>query len=302
MTGSHPLARTDHVSDYGRWTLFRRRPSPWLAPEVRQIQGYVEEGGPSVLRKEVPTGIVPLIVVFGPGFSLHDVRQPNRWRPLDRSFVAGLHGGHVLVGSLGNALCMQVDFTPWGARRFLGVDMCELADKVIDLDAIVGSFADRLEERLEEADSWDARFEILEQMLARRMTRVSAECPLVKTAWSAIERSRGEMRIGALARHLGCSRKHLAALFGREVGQSPKTSARIIRFGCALRELRAGRYSSLAELAVSCGYADQAHFNRDFFAFTGESPSALRERMLPDGTGIMAKRVDSSSIRAADQV
>jgi AraC-like DNA-binding protein len=46
--------------------------------------------------------------------------------------------------------------------------------------------------------------------------------------------------------------------------------------------------ASLAELAAACGYADQAHFNRDFLAFAGESPGALRARLLPDGSGIAA--------------
>jgi len=264
-------------------------PPPCLAPYVREIQGYVEEGGPSILRKELPSGRVPMILVFGPGFSLHDVDRPSRWRTLDRSFIAGMHERHALVGSKGDGLCMQVDFTPWGAHRFLAADMDGLAGAVVDLNVILGPLVDRVEERLAEAPGWEARFDVVEQLLAWRILGSAYDNRLVRAAWQMITASSGAIRIDQVARALDCSRKHLATLFRREVGLPPKALARIVRFEAAINELQAGRHGSLAELAASCGYADQAHFNRDFLAFAGESPRALRDRMLPDGTGIMAE-------------
>jgi len=154
MTDTPRLAQTDHASEFGRWTLFRRQPRRALAPYVHEIQGYFEEGGETIVRREVPSGVVPLILVFGPGFTLWD-REGATWRRLDRSFIAGLHQQYALVGSVGRALCMQVDFTPWGARRFLRTDMGELADKVVDLNELTGAFADRLEEWLAETNSWE---------------------------------------------------------------------------------------------------------------------------------------------------
>jgi AraC-like DNA-binding protein len=64
--------------------------------------------------------------------------------------------------------------------------------------------------------------------------------------------------------------------------------ARIFRFERAMQGLAAGRYGSLADLASDCGYADQAHFNREFARFSGETPRVLKARILPDGTGVMA--------------
>lgn len=288
MSDGRALLRIDHDSGHGRWTLFRRVPPPALAPYVREIQGYIEVRGPRILRKEVPTGRVPMILVFGPGFSLHDIDRPSEWRALDRSFIAGMHERHALVGSNGDGLCMQVDFTPWGAHRFLASDMDELAEQVIDLSAILGGTADRLEERLAEANDWEARFTLVEQLLARRILARPAASQLVAAAWQLIADSRGTVRVDQMARTLDCSRKHLAAVFRREIGLPPKALARIVRFESAVGELGAGRHASLAELAASCGYADQAHFNRDFLAFAGETPRDLRTRILPDGSGIMA--------------
>lgn len=282
------LTRIDHVSEHGRWTLLRCPPSPALAPFVREVEGYVEEGGHAVLRKELPSGRVPLILIFGPGFTLHDVDHPGRNRSLERSFIAGLHERHSLVGSEGRALCMQVDFTPLGARRFLNVELREIAGAVVEVNAIVGSLIDRLEERLSEATSWSDRFATVEHFLLRRLMTPAREHRLLRVAWDALEASAGAIRIGKMASDLDCSRKHLVALFQREIGLAPKTIARVLRFSRAIEELQSNRTHTLADLAAACGYADQAHFNRDFATFSGESPTALLRRMLPDGTGVIA--------------
>lgn len=286
MPDPAPLARTDHVSEHGRWTLFRRRPPAVLAPFVVEMQGYFEEGGDAIVRREVPSGVVPLILVFGAGFTLWD-RERAAWRSLDRSFIAGLHRHHALVRSAGRALCMQVDFTPWGARRFLRADMGALADRVLGLNELTGAFANRLEERLSETNDWETRFDIVEDAMLRRIGEARDD-PLVTQAFGRLERAQGAIAIGQLARELDCSRKHLAMLFQRHVGLPPKIMARIFRFERALQGLSAGRFETLAALASDCGYADQAHFNREFTAFAGETPRNLKARILTDGTGIMA--------------
>lgn len=162
-----------------------------------------------------------------------------------------------------------------------------------DLDDIIGAAASRLEERLHEARDWPERFAMLEAMLAERLSRHRPGHRLIAAAWTEIEGRRGDIRIGDLAARLDCSRKHLAALFHREIGLPPKTFARVLRFETAVDAMRQGRSRSLADLASDCGYADQAHFNRDFLRFAGEPPLQLLARMLPDGTGVMAEAISA---------
>lgn len=255
---------------------------------MREMQGYVEQRGPAIVRKEIPSGVVPLIIVLDHGFTLHDHSVPGGRRTLSRSFVAGLHEFYALVGSAGQALCMQVDLTPLGARRLLGLDMDEIAGRVVDLRDLSGRFADELEGRLSDVGDWALRFHLLEEMLLERIDRGPAPNLAAEAARRTIERSAGDLRIADLAAALDCSRKHLVTLFRREVGLPPKAYARVLRFERAAARLQSGELGSLAHLAVDCGYADQAHFNRDFRAFCGESPRSLLRRTLPDGTGIVA--------------
>ena len=275
-----------HESGFGRWTLVRHRPSGDLAPFVIEIQGYAEEAGRPVVRKELPSGRVPLILVLdGPGFRL---REAAAERPLCRSFVAGLHGVPAIVGSPGVALCMQVDFTPVGARRFLAAPLGDLTGRVEDLSAVVGRRAAGLEDELASLPDWRCRILRLEDHIAARILPGAPEPPLVLAAWQAIRASGGTLAVAALATRLGVSGKHLSVSLRAELGQPPKTLSRLVRFERSVRSLAAGRPGSLADLAQACGFADQAHLTRDVLAFAGETPSALRRRMLADGTGLMA--------------
>ncbi len=167
-------------------------------------------------------------------------------------------------------------------------DRRDLAGEVVDLQAVIGACAARLEEQLHQTSDWAERFRIVERLLTERLAAPAAEHPLVSAALAEIERSQGDLRIGSLAERLDCSRKHLAVTFRRQIGLAPKAFARVLRFGHAVEALRDGGIGSLADLAAACGYADQAHFNRDFAEFAGESPLQLCARMLPDGTGILA--------------
>jgi len=63
------------------------------------------------------------------------------------------------------------------------------------------------------------------------------------------------------------------------VGLTPKLYCRVQRFQQVLRLLDTGRPFDWANVALACGYYDQAHFIRDFRAFSGLSPTTyLRNR------------------------
>ncbi len=42
------------------------------------------------------------------------------------------------------------------------------------------------------------------------------------------------------------------------------------------------------DVALACGYADQAHLSREVRDFSGQTPGALAERLLPASGGMAA--------------
>jgi AraC-like DNA-binding protein len=277
-----------HESDLGRWELVMRAPEPRLRSLVCDYQGYVESGAPAPLRQQVPTPRIPLIVNFGApwnvGESASGPPQPYG------SFVAGLGERSSYVAAAGPASCVQVDLTPLGAHMFLGVAMGELANRVVGLADVLPVHARDLTERLHDKASWEARFELLDEILVARLAQARRPSPEVSWAWSLLERTNGRAPIGWICDRLGRSRRHLASRFREQVGLAPKTVARIMRFDHAVSLMRR-EGAALAQVAFESGYYDQAHLNRDFREFAGTSPAAFARRMTRDGGAIVAPTV-----------
>jgi methylphosphotriester-DNA--protein-cysteine methyltransferase len=69
--------------------------------------------------------------------------------------------------------------------------------------------------------------------------------------------------------------------FRGTVGLTPKTFARVRRFQTALRKIARGGDPDWSDIALSCGYYDQAHFNHDFRAFSGINPGTYVAKRTP---------------------
>lgn len=78
-----------------------------------------------------------------------------------------------------------------------------------------------------------------------------------------------------LAREAALSPSHFAQLFKRTIGMSPMQFVMTYRVEQAKKKL-ANRETPLIDIAMSCGFADQAHFSRVFKQIAGESPSKYR--------------------------
>ncbi|WP_434740195.1 helix-turn-helix domain-containing protein [Micromonospora sp. SH-82] len=82
--------------------------------------------------------------------------------------------------------------------------------------------------------------------------------------------------VAATAAGVGLDARALHRRCHRLFGYGPKTLARILRMRRALAMARTG--TPLAEVAVSAGYADQAHLSRDVRELAGVPPRVLLDR------------------------
>jgi AraC-like DNA-binding protein len=240
-----------------------REPHPSLRHDFERYVGFEERCDAPLARLEVSFAGAALIISLG-----------TRWRmngAFEReSFIAGVHDEWTVVEHAGYACGLEIHFTPLGARRFLGMPGAELTNRIVELSDVFPE-ADLLVEELYGLPSWEARFDRLEQVVLARAHAAPLLPPAVEFAWRRLCDSHGGAAVGDIAGELGCSRRHLSKSFGTELGLPPKALARVLRFQRAVGLLRAG--GELADVAYTCGYYDQPHFNRDFRALAGVTPS-----------------------------
>jgi AraC-like DNA-binding protein len=262
---------TRFVSDVVSWELWERAPAPALRPHVLGYCGYREWGSAGFRRLETPSDEVHVVLSFGPRIRANGEEI--------ESFVAAPDVEHAVVESLGEQHCVELRLTPLGAHLVLGVPMDELACRTVAFEDVWGDA--RLIDRLHDAPSWDARFDLLDAVLTARVAAARPPAPELEEAWRRLVATAGAVSVSELAREAGWSRRHFTARFTRAAGLSPKTFARVLRFRRATVLLAAAGGPSLCEIALDCGYYDQAHLNRDFRDFAGCSPTELMARRLP---------------------
>lgn len=82
------------------------------------------------------------------------------------------------------------------------------------------------------------------------------------------------LRIREVAREAGVHPVHLARVFRKQTGITPGEYVQSLRVQKACARLTS-REHSLADVAVECGFTDQAHMTRLFKRFTGTTPAAF---------------------------
>jgi AraC-like DNA-binding protein len=87
---------------------------------------------------------------------------------------------------------------------------------------------------------------------------------------------RSILDVAEAARVLGLDERSLQRVFRAEIGLSPKQLLKRFRLQEAAERLIREPDVSCASLALDLGYADQAHFTRDFRSVVGIPPEAYR--------------------------
>jgi AraC-like DNA-binding protein len=238
---------------------------------------WLGEGEAPAHRRErvLPNGAVQLVVnVRDRPLRVYDRVQPDRPLSLSPAVVCGARSEHVVIDSRQLGSVMTVSFRPGGAAPFLGLPAGELRNAQVPLESIWGPAAVELHHRLLDATAPATRFRIVEEALLARAASRMEKHPVVTYALSQLLPGPRAASIGDVTRAVGLNPRRFIQVFLEQVGLTPKVFCRVRRFQQALGRARAGRPVEWAEVALACDYFDQAHFNRDFRAFAGLSPSA----------------------------
>lgn len=273
-------------------------PTRALTGLVEGYGAYYEESQAEVVRRELPEPRLVLLISLVGGMSL--ARGAHTLITNEPSAVlVGVGQQPVIARHRRSQAVHEVRLSPLSAECLFGVPAGRLTGQVIDLADLWGKAAIELVERATVATRAE-RFTLVETALAQRAEDGRPPDPVLVGAWNELVDHHGAMPIGALGEQTGWSRRRLATTFREQSGLPPKAMSRLVRFHQAVALLRRPGCRSLASVALTCGYYDQAHLNRDFRELAGETPTEFMTGLRADiagaemATGIIVRTTDTN--------
>jgi AraC-like DNA-binding protein len=262
-------------------SYIRYFPSPPLNAYIEDFY-YLDGPAPYPRQKALPVASSNLMINLGESFDVYKPDQAEPFITCTDSWWVGIWNTYHSVDWPPEVKLFGAHFKPGGAYPFLQFPLSEMNSQVVPLDAIWGSYADEIRERLYAAPTVQVGFAILEQLLLAHLCEAPHGLDVVQGAVMEIAQHHGSLPIPVLSEQLGISQNHLGTQFKRLVGVSPKGVARFYRFAHILRLIDSAEPIDLTLIAHQSYFYDQSHLNKDFVAFTGHSPSEyvqLRRRV-----------------------
>jgi len=252
-------------------------PAPPLNRFVRSLW-YAKAPRPGHQRERVlPTGRTQVILNLARDFFL-DCPEGGPAVRAAPSLVVGARSVYEVVDTSDMADLIGMVFEPGAFPVFAGDAADLFSNRTVDLEEIWGGEARGLRDRLREIPAPVGKLRCLEACLAARLNVRLARRPVrlqgaVEFALCRFGQAAGVATVAEVARSTGWSERRFSQVFREEVGLSPKVWCRIQRFQRALQWLHAGADVRWTELALECGFYDQAHFANEFRAFSGIDPT-----------------------------
>lgn len=172
-----------------------------------------------------------------------------------------------------------VSFSHAGVLRVLGLTPRSFAGLILDLENLFGPPGKELLDKLNDLDQPGIRADLLNRFFLSRLreSEYMEARRYVEVVNSLTGRS-CRQNLHSLSRDLEMSYLKIYRLFDRYLGASPKEYLKICRFNRACRLLSAQSTVPWADILLSCGYYDQAHFIHEFTSIMKISPRQFLEQ------------------------
>jgi AraC-like DNA-binding protein len=189
------------------------------------------------------------------------------------SRVAGVCTTRYVRRFEGSGRVLGVKFRPGGFRTFYQRPVSGLTDRALAITEVFGRAAAGLEQRALAHPAHAEAFAVIEKFLRGRRPQADENVELVGRITERAATDRSIVRVDQLAREFDVGLRKLQRLFDDYVGVSPKWVIQRYRLHEAAERIANGTVTDFAALALDVGYADQAHFIRDFRKLVGRTPA-----------------------------
>ncbi|MEU3554937.1 helix-turn-helix domain-containing protein [Streptomyces fragilis] len=234
-------------------------------------------------QEPAPPDLAPFLDGF---WILHwNLAEPHRQRVLTHPVVhlTFTTGGQARITGVvtgtstqeisGTGRAVGLRFRPGGFRPFLDAPVSTLTDRVLDAEEVFGTRARAVADAVAAEPGVPAALLLAAGLLRDVRPTPDPEIDTAARLVGVIGDDPAVLRTGHLAAIAGMSVRRLQRLFAQYVGVGPKWVIRRTRMQEAAARAAASP-QNWSDLAAELGYADQAHFTRDFTACVGVSPAA----------------------------
>ncbi len=253
------------------------KPGPLLAPFVE----FFWEGDFNTnmdkrfARRVAPNGYVELIIHLSDWHC--DLIYDNIWRQSPDYTIIGLYTKPYEVRFRKLVHVFGIRFKPEGIYNLFGIPASVFSERYEDMEQVLGIAFREYCARLRESKSGHLKLKLTRDYLMDRLERHNPDLNYINRAAELIRRNGGLAKIDQLPEKVYISLRQLQREFKEKIGLTPKQYLRIARLNDVHRRLEEGQKVEFTRVAYECGYADQAHFIRDFKAIMGVKPTLFFE-------------------------
>ena len=222
-------------------------------------------------QRIIPDGCIEIIFMLGDDVKRYTKGDGFIIQP--RAMVIGQITEPFFVEPTGVVNSFATRFYPYGFANFSAAPIIDLANKETPIQFLFGeNVSKELIEQIITANDAPARIKAVENFFLARLHHKSTIDSIVKSTIDAILSTGGSASINEIVKNDASKRRQLERKFMKQIGMSPKHLGRVVRLQAALQRLLNQQSESFTSIAYESEYYDQAHFIKDFKAFTGITP------------------------------
>ena len=250
------------------------KPSPDLEAYVECYWMHTFEGSgteESPVQKCLPIGMYEMLFFIDENVGL--IYNNGIWELLPRNFFTGIYDKSVEWKMPGCGRLFGIRLKPETFSQLFDAPAASLYCSYVQLENFLGKEAAELIHTLFDKENITAIIAQTEVFLSKRLTLMEKRNNYIVEAANLIRNAKGNITIEEVSNTVAVGMRQLQRSFKENMGTSPKSYVRIIRFRNALTCLK--EVPEWADITYDLGYADQAHFIREFREFAGEAPKRV---------------------------
>lgn len=248
-------------------------PEQPLGDYINSIVYYKDYTADHLMDKFLPDGTTNLVIELAdqPQY-IFDNHSLEKVQKCTDAWFSGMHTEYLTISAGKQSEMMVISFKALGAHLFIAKNMDDYINKVVPALDVFGNGIIEIRKKIQKAESPKEKFDLIQTYLLSVFQPADFSTEVIHQTLNKLNEEKQALNLKDLAEKSGYSQKQFIHLFKKYVGITPKNYHKISRFNEILAQIHQKEKVSWAEVAVLCGYFDQAHFIKDFQKFSGLNP------------------------------